>query len=91
MIISRLSEYLQRHQRASVRDMALSLDTDVEALRSMLNMLERKGRIARLPSGTSCSGGCGKCQPETVEIYEWVSHDQQVASSHTHHANCCSA
>jgi len=72
MIISRLSTYLQQHQRASLHDMALGLDTDTEALRSMLSMLERKGRVKRLPSGTSCSGGCGKCQPDTVEIFEWT-------------------
>jgi hypothetical protein len=72
MIISRLSAYLQQHQRASLHDMALGLDTDAEALRSMLAVLERKGRVSRLPSGTSCSGGCGKCQPHTVEIYEWT-------------------
>lgn len=72
MIISRLSAYLQQHHRASLHDMALALDTDAEALRSMLTVLERKGRVSRLPSGTSCSGGCGKCQPHTVEIYEWT-------------------
>ena len=72
MIISRLSAYLQQHQRASLHDMALGLDTDAEALRNMLSVLERKGRVSRLPSGTPCSGGCGKCQPHTVEIYEWT-------------------
>jgi hypothetical protein len=72
MIVSRLSTYLQQHQRASLHDMALGLDTDAEALRHMLSVLERKGRVKRLPSGTPCSGGCGKCQPDTVEIYEWT-------------------
>jgi len=72
MIISRLSAYLQLHQRASLHDMALGLDTDAEALRNMLSVLERKGRVSRLPSGTPCSGGCGKCQPHTVEIFEWT-------------------
>ena len=72
MIISRLSAYLQQHRRASLHDMAHGLDTDAEALRHMLGVLERKGRVSRLPSGTPCSGGCGKCQPGTVEIYEWT-------------------
>ena len=72
MIVSRLSAYLQQHHRASLQDMAHGLDTDAEALRNMLSMLERKGRVSRLPSGTPCSGGCGKCQPHTVEIYEWT-------------------
>lgn len=81
MIISRLSAYLQQHQRASLQDMALGLDTDAEALRNMLSVLERKGRVSRLPSGTSCSGGCGKCQPHTVEIYEWTGSAQAGQSN----------
>jgi len=81
MIISRLSAYLQQHQRASLHDMALGLDTDAEALRNMLSVLERKGRVSRLPSGTSCGGGCGKCQPHTVEIFEWTGSTQTGQSN----------
>ena len=51
MIISRLSAYLQQHRRASLHDMAHGLDTDAEALRHMLGVLERKGRVSRLPTG----------------------------------------
>jgi len=98
MIISRLTTYLQQHQRASVHDMAQALDTDAEALRNMLSMLKRKGRVRRLPSGTSCGGGCGKCQPHTVEIYEWAASAQadqpalaQDLPAATPTRTCCSA
>lgn len=72
MILSRVSEYLKQHRRASVVDMAHGLDATPDALKGMLATLERKGRVRRLPSGTACGGGCGKCDPNSVELYEWV-------------------
>jgi hypothetical protein len=72
MILSRVSDYLKQHKRASVVDMAHGLDAAPDALKDMLATLERKGRVRRLPSGTACGGGCGKCDPNSVELYEWV-------------------
>jgi len=63
---------LRQSKRASLTDLAEVLDTHPEALRGMLDMLVRKGRIRRLPSGTTCGGGCSKCKPEAVELFEWV-------------------
>lgn len=71
MILSRVNDYLRERRRASVKDMAAGLETAPEALRGMLAILERKGRIRRLPSGTGCSGCC-KCDPASIELYEWV-------------------
>ena len=67
----RLEHYLRQQRRAALTDLALALDADVEALRPMLLLLERKGRIRRLPAGTACGGGCSKCHPSTIELYEW--------------------
>ena len=71
MILSQLNDYLQFRGRASVMDMAIGLNTTPDALREMLAVLERKGRVRRLPSGTLCSGGCTKCDPANIELYEW--------------------
>lgn len=71
MIVSRLEHYLREHRRAALSDMAIALNADADALRPMLGMLERKGRIRRLPAGTACGGGCSKCHPSTIELYEW--------------------
>jgi hypothetical protein len=76
MILSRVNDYLKQHKRASVTDMAHGLDTEPDALKAMLSTLERKGRGRRLPAGTACSGGCGKCAPKTVELYEWVGEER---------------
>lgn len=69
-ILARVCGYLRTHRRAGLVDIAQGLDVSPDALRDMLAMLERKGRVRRLPSGTSCSG-CSKCAPETIELYEW--------------------
>ncbi len=76
MIVSRVSDYLREHRRVSLLDLSLGLDTEAQALRGMLAVLERKGRVRRLPAGTSC-GGCCKCKPESIELYEWVALAQQ--------------
>jgi len=72
MILAQLSDYLKQQRRASVAELAAGLDASPDALRAMLGMLERKGRVRRL-QGPRCAGGCCKCDPATLELYEWVS------------------
>lgn len=72
MMLSRITAYLSQHKRASVLDMAHGLEVSPDALRDMLTRLEGKGRVRRLPQATPCGGGCNKCDPVTVELYEWV-------------------
>ena len=55
MIITDLSQYLRRHRRASVADMAMGLGTSAEALAPMLDMLERKGRISSCPKAAAAA------------------------------------
>lgn len=72
MILSRVSTYLKQHRQASLLDMSIGLETDAEALRGMLDVLQRKGRVNKLPSGTPCGGGCNKCGSDTIELYAWA-------------------
>lgn len=72
MILSRVSEYLRTHRQASLQDMSIGLNADAQALRGMLDVLQNKGRVRKLPSGTACASGCVKCKPDTVELYAWV-------------------
>jgi hypothetical protein len=72
MIVSELTAYLSEHKRAALIDLSNRLGSDPEALRAMLSMLERKGRVRKMPAGTACGGGCAKCEPASVELYEWV-------------------
>ena len=72
MILSKLAAYLSEHKRAALPDLSNRLGSDPEALRSMLSMLERKGRVRKMPAGTACAGGCARCDPASIELYEWV-------------------
>lgn len=81
MIMSNLNDYLRTHQRAALRDLAYRFDTDPEALRGMLEILERKGRARRLPGGTPCTGGCCRCDPASIEVYEWIGDSQTIKIS----------
>ena len=72
MILSRLSDTLRQQRRASLDDLATALQAAPEALEAMLATLERKGRIRRLPAGSSCGKSCCACDPKRLQIYEWV-------------------
>lgn len=67
-----LSDYLQRYGRASLSDLARTLGSTPEAVEPMLEHLARKGRIRRLPEGSSCGKPCCACDPATQIIYEWA-------------------
>ncbi|MCB1962115.1 MAG: FeoC-like transcriptional regulator [Rhodocyclaceae bacterium] len=72
MILYRLSTYLRTHERATVADLALALESTPEALRAMLATLERKGRVTRLaPPRPACGTTCCKCDAAAVETYAW--------------------
>jgi len=72
MILSQLRRYLQLNRRAALADLALHFRMEPDALRGMLEQWRRKGRVRHLPAGTPCGGGCCRCEPATVEIYEWI-------------------
>ncbi|MBV5309501.1 FeoC-like transcriptional regulator [Chromatium okenii] len=76
MLISELLRYLHDNQRAALRDLASHFDIEPEALRGMLELLERRGRVRKLPANTPCAGGCCSCDPASIEIYEWIAAEQ---------------
>lgn len=71
-MIAELSHYLHDNQRAALRDLAYRFDAEPEALRGILELLERRGRVRKLPANTPCGGGCCSCDPASIEIYEWI-------------------
>jgi len=70
MILSRLNEYLRQRGRASLADLAQGLDSTPEAVEGMLAILERKGKVRRLPPGSACGSGCCQCDPTVLTLYE---------------------
>ncbi len=69
MILSELRGYLKERRRVALTDLVNRFDTDADALRGMLAVLERKGRVRKLPA-VACSSGCNKCDPADLELYE---------------------
>ena len=75
MILSELSGYLREVKRAPLVDLANRWGSDPAALRGMLAILERKGRVRKLVGTTvACSSNCGICDPASIEVYEWIEH-----------------
>lgn len=72
MILSEIRDYLRSNGQAAVIDMAWHFDVEPDAIRGMLEHWIRKGKVEKLPDGTGCDGGCHMCDPESVEIYQWV-------------------
>jgi len=72
MILADLRHYLQQRGQASLADMALHFDTTPDALRGMLDLWVRKGRVRRQSASSACGTGCCKCDPATVDIYCWT-------------------
>jgi DNA-binding IclR family transcriptional regulator len=73
MILHELQTYLRHHSPTSLAELAHHVQADTEALRAMLNLLIRKGRVRKLANITC--GGCHSCAPESLELYEWVHAD----------------
>lgn len=72
MILTQVRDYLKQKGQTPLRDMALEFGMDQEALRPIIEQWVEKGKVVKLPQGTSCGGGCNSCAPETIELYQWV-------------------
>lgn len=72
MILSDITGYLAEHRQAALTDLAYRFGADPDALRGMLAVLERKGRVRRIANGAACSTGCCKCDQASVETWASV-------------------
>jgi len=66
-MLSLIIKLLNERGALSVQEIALAFKIDPDALRPMLEMLERKGKIEKmeLSCKTSCAGGCTKADSMT--------------------------
>ncbi|MCB1761564.1 MAG: FeoC-like transcriptional regulator [Gammaproteobacteria bacterium] len=72
MMLAEIKCYLQQHGQLSLAQIALHLDTPPDAVRGMLEMLLRKGRIRRQLLNSACGSSCCKCDSAVTELYEWA-------------------
>ncbi|HSO43823.1 MAG TPA: FeoC-like transcriptional regulator [Rhodospirillales bacterium] len=69
-MLTTLKGYLVTHRVASLGELARHLRADPDAVRGMLDLWIRKGKVRRM-GGARCSG-CDSCPPADFELYEWV-------------------
>jgi putative ferrous iron transport protein C len=79
VILSDLKGYLETRGQATLADMALHLRAQPDAVREMLSVWERKGRVRRLSAPVGCGGACTRCNPAAAEVYLWVEAGNQSA------------
>jgi len=72
MTLSQLKTYLIAQKQAAITDMAGYFNVQPATLYPMLEKWINKGKVRKLPSGTACDSGCCKCDPATLEIYQWI-------------------
>lgn len=72
MLLSDVKNYLRNHRRVLLVDLANRFDMEPDALRCMLQKWVSKGRLRRVSADTGCAQGCCKCDPATLEFYEWL-------------------
>ena len=71
MILADIRDYLRERGQVSLSDLALHFDSDPLAVRGMLDVWVRKGRVSKLQGGADC-GGCNQCDSAANEIYQWT-------------------
>lgn len=71
MILADIKAYLSARPQATLNDIALHLDADPEAVRGMLSVWIRKGKVRKLSMPPACSSSCSQCMQQDREVYAW--------------------
>ncbi len=72
MILSDIRNYLKQRGQCSLSDIALHFDTDANAVRGMLAIWIKKGKVEKRSATASCGTSCKSCDPASTEMYFWV-------------------
>jgi len=73
MILSDIRDYLQHRGQSSLADIALHFDIEPDAVRGMLDIWVKKGKLHRRSATSSCGTSCSQCDSAVTEIYVWES------------------
>jgi len=69
MILGRILEFLAAQRVASLGEISRQVDSSPDAVRSMLDTLQRKGLIHRFRPQGGCGTTCRQCDQGTIEVY----------------------
>ena len=76
MILGRVLDFLSGQRTASVTEIALAVDSPPDVVRSMLETLQRKGRVHRLEVQDGCGSSCRQCAQGSIEVYVYGARPQ---------------
>ncbi|MBA2654610.1 MAG: FeoC-like transcriptional regulator [Gammaproteobacteria bacterium] len=68
-----LKQYVKNQRLVSLYELSSRFNLDPEIMRSMLDLLIRKGQIRPRNKTNNCGSKCFKCNPLSTELYEWIS------------------
>ena len=71
MILSDIRDYIKQRGQCSLSDIALHFDCDADAVRGMLELWVRKGKVEKNSATPSCGTSCQSCDPASTEVYTW--------------------
>ncbi len=71
MMLSDIRDYLQKRGQCSLSDIALHFDADAGAVRGMLDIWIKKGKVGKRPATLACGTQCQSCDPASTEVYFW--------------------
>jgi putative ferrous iron transport protein C len=71
MILSQVRDYLKQRGQCTLSDIALHFDADADAVRGMLEVWIRKGKVEKRYATDSCGSSCQACDPAATEVYFW--------------------
>ena len=69
MILERVLDFLNLHQAASLTEIAGAVGSSPEAVRSMLQTLQRRGLVHRVRLQSGCGTSCRQCAEGSLEVY----------------------
>ena len=76
MILANIRDYLKQRGQCTLSDIALHFDTDADAVRGMLEVWIRKGKVSKRSATDSCGTQCQSCDPAATEVYSWNENDK---------------
>jgi len=77
MILADIRDYLKQRGACTLSDIALHFDADADAVRGMLAVWIKKGKVEYRAATASCGSTCQSCDPATTELYVWVEKNEQ--------------
>jgi predicted transcriptional regulator len=71
VILGRILDYLATHRVASLVEIATALDSTPDAVRGMLETLQRRGLVHAVRASADCGTRCRQCAAPDVEVYAY--------------------